>query len=95
MKASLEKINLGTIWIMLAGTATAIIWMFTTFASAADLNELKTELAYSSYYSLLERHQDATDAGRDELAAEFARQMERLRAKICEEDPEWERCDGD
>jgi len=37
----LEKINLGILWVILAGTASAVIWMFTTFATAADLESFK------------------------------------------------------
>jgi len=99
----LEKINLGILWAMLAGTATAVIWMFTTFATAADLQELKKDIngdlekinisiAYGQYYDRLDDFDEATEEGNEDLAEEYARQMEKLKASICEVDSAWERC---
>ncbi len=88
-------INMGTIWTMLAGTVVAVVYMFTNFVSAADFDEFKVDIYYGQFYDLLERFEDAVDDDRPELAGEFERQMERLKAKICEGDPEWERCEKD
>ncbi len=74
-------------------TVSVVLWMFATFASAAELEEIKTDVAYGQYYDRLDDYEEAQGEGRDELAAEYYRQMERLKAKICEADPEWERCD--
>ena len=86
-------INMGSIWTMIAGTAVAIVYMFNTFVSAATFSEFQTDIYYIQFYELLEKQEHALEDGHPELAAELARQMERLKAKICEADPEWERCD--
>lgn len=52
------------------------------------------ELAYKSYYDFLEKVEAARAAGNEDLAREYERQMERLKAQICEHDPKWERCDS-
>ena len=87
------KINLGLIWAAITTTVTAVLWMFATFASAAEVNEIKLDIAYGQFYDRLDDYEEALDEGREELAAEYLRQMERLRATICRSDPEWERCD--
>lgn len=92
----LDKINLGTLWTMLAGTVLAVLYMFNTFAKATEvdqkMSEITLQIAYGQYYDRLDDFDDAVDEGREELAQEYARQMERIRAKICKLDPEWERC---
>ena len=88
------KINLGLIWAAITTTVTAVLWMFATFASAAEVNEIKLDIAYGQFYDRLDDYEEALDEGREELAAEYLRQMERLRAMICRSDPEWERCKG-
>ncbi len=80
---------------MLVGTATAIVWMFSNFVSAATFSDFQTDIYYIQFYDLLEKHQDALDSERDGLAEELERQMERLRVRICQNDPDWERCDAD
>lgn len=73
-------------------TASAVLWMFATFASSAELDQLKIDIAYGQYYDRLDDYEEAMAEGRQELAREYKRQMERLKAVICEQDPEWERC---
>ena len=85
-------INMGSIWTMIAGTALAVVYMFTNFVSAAAFVDFKTDIYYSQFYEMLEKAEHAEEDGHKGLAAELRRQMERLKAKICEEDPEWERC---
>lgn len=89
----MSKINMALIWGAITTTVTAVLWMMSAFASAAEVDQLKVEIAYGQYYDRLDDYEEALDEGREELAAEYRRQMERLRAKICEADPEWERCD--
>ena len=88
MKSIVDKVNLA----MIAATASAVIWMFTTFASASDVMELKVEIWYGQFYALMDEVEDAKAKGNEALANELIRRMERLRARICAEDPEWERC---
>lgn len=103
-----DGINLGLIGM----TASAVIYMFTQFASAKDIDDVKAkhdedmgehaehvsdiklDQWYGQYYDRLDDRDESIEEGNDALAAEYERQMERLRAKICEVDPEWERCDG-
>jgi len=87
-------INLGLLWGAITATVTAVLWMFATFATAAEVGEIKLDIAYGQYYDRLDDYEEALDEGRHELADEYERQMERLKAKICEEDPQWERCDS-
>lgn len=86
-----DKLNLA----LISGTAAAVIWMFSTFASAADVDEIKLDQWYGQFYDRLDDRDEAVDEGNADLAAEYERQMERLKAKICEEDPKWERCEDD
>lgn len=86
-------INMGLIWTAITSTAAAFLWMFATFASAAEVNEIKLDIAYGQYYDRLDDYEEAIGEGREGLAAEYKRQMERIRAFICEQDPEWERCE--
>ena len=90
----MNKINVGLIWTAITSTVAAVLWMLSTFASAAEVNELKLDIAYGQFYDRLDDYEEALDEGREELAAEYLRQMERLRATICAKDPEWERCKG-
>ena len=77
---------------MIVGTAIAIAYMFNTFVTAREFQEYITEAFYDSYYEILDRMEEAEAKGNHELAKEFSRRLEKLRAKICEQDPEWERC---
>lgn len=90
-----ELINLGLMWTAITTTVGAVLWMFATFATAAEVDDIKLEIAYGQFYDRLDDYEEALDEGRDELAEEYRRRMERLRAKICEKDPEWERCDDE
>jgi len=92
MKFELDKINLGSIWTMLAGTVLAVAYMFSNFVTANDFADFKTDINYGLYYELLEKHEKAVAEDRDEFARELDRQMEKIKAKICEDDPEWKRC---
>lgn len=83
-----DKLNFG----LISMTAAAVIWMFTTFASASEVEEIHLDIAYGQFYDRLDDFDEAMDEGNLELAKEYKRQMERLKAKICEADPEWERC---
>lgn len=84
-----DKLNFGLIGI----TASAVIWMFTQFASASEVEAIAVDVAYGQYYDRLDDYDEAKSEGNEPLAAEYKRQMERLKAKICEADPQWERCD--
>ena len=90
-------INMGTIWTMMVGLVMAVMYMFNTFATASELKELATDIHYASYYTLYDR---IIDIEEDETVPEkyeneLKRRLERLKAKICAEEPEWEQCDGD
>jgi translation initiation factor IF-2 len=97
MKIPLDKINVGTIWTILAGCVAGVVFMFNTFARASEVQQkfehLELDIAYGQFYDRLDDYEEALGEEREELAKEYLRQMERLRAKICELDPEWERCD--
>lgn len=85
-----DKVNVGLIGMV----ATAVVWMYGTFASASEVEEIKLAVLYGQYYDRLDDYDESVDEGNEALAREYARQMERIKAQICELDPEWERCDG-
>jgi hypothetical protein len=93
----LDQINMGTIWTMMTGLVLCVMYMFNTFATAADVekkvNELELAINYGQYYDRLDDYDEAMDEENEDLAKEYKRQMERIKAKICEADSEWERCD--
>ena len=89
MISKIDSINLG----FTAATVTALIWVFSTFATASEVDELKVSIFYGQFYDRLDDYDEAVDEGNEKLAEEYKRQMERLKAKICESDPQWERCD--
>ncbi len=93
MAIKLEQLNISGIWTMLAGTVIAVVYMFTTFVTVADFNELKVEVYYSQFYETIDRLRDAEANGEQEYSRELERRLERLKAKICDVEPEWERCD--
>lgn len=86
-------INLVATWTAMTVTASTVLWMFSTFATAAEVDEIKLNIAYGQYYDRLDDYEEALAEGRDGLADEYKRQMERLKAAICKQDPDWERCD--
>lgn len=88
-----DLINLGLMWTAITSTVGAILWMFATFATAAEVDDIKLQVLYGQYYDRLDDLDESLDEGNEELAREYERQMERIRAAICEMDPEWERCD--
>lgn len=96
----IDKINIA----LISATAGGLIWIFTNFASAEDvkqmqqqfegqLNGLTVSIKMGQYYDRLDDMLDAEDAGNDELADEYERQLEQLRADICLHRPDWERCE--
>ncbi len=56
------KINLGLIWTMLTSTVLAVVYMFSTFASAADVEEIKYTLLKQEIRELRKELRSETDA---------------------------------
>ncbi len=80
---------------MLVGTATAIVWMFSNFVSASEFEEYILSDAYDSYYEFLDRLYVYEERGNEDMVRSIERQLARLRAQICAEEPSWEECDAD
>ncbi len=59
----------------------------------ASQEEFRASVYYDQYYRLLSDYNNALAAGQIAYAEELARQMERVKARICKADPSWERCD--
>ena len=76
---------IGTVW----GGVTALDYRY---APAGKVEEMSLDIWYGQYYDRLDDYDEAVAEGNRELAEEYKRQMERIKAKICEVDPEWERC---
>ena len=77
---------------MIVGTAVAVVWMFSNFVTTSQFEDFVVDEWYDSYYEMLDKVAHAESEGNVELALEFSRRLERIKAKICEADPEWERC---
>lgn len=73
--------------------ATAFIWITTTFATASEVNDLRLQLLYGQFYDRLDDYEEERDQGDFESAERLRRELIRIKAQICEEDPEWEYCD--
>ncbi len=102
--------NLVMVWTMLVGTATAIVWMFTQFASAervdalelthntfvtsSEFQEYVLSDMYDSFYDFIDRLHKFTEQENEDMMLQIERQLSRLRAKICAQDPEWEECNA-
>lgn len=88
-----DKINSSVV----SATALSVIWIFSTFVQAdefyKEITDINVAVAYGQFYDRLDDYDEAVAEGNAELAQEYARQMERLRAEICEHDPKWERCE--
>ncbi len=93
MRPTIEKLNISGIWTMLAGTVVAVVYMFTTFVTVAQFEDLSVEVYYAQFYDTIDRLRDARSADESEYSLELERRLERLKAKICDIEPEWERCD--
>jgi hypothetical protein len=82
----------------IAATATLVVILSGAFTGihVADSRyapmSVATELQYKSFYDYLEKAEKAREEGNEPLAREYERQMERLKAQICKQDPAWERC---
>ncbi len=87
-------VNMSTIWTMLVGTVMAVAYMFTTFATASDLQELAVDIYYDQYYDLRDSIRALDEDEDEDYLRELERRLERIKAKICMVEPEWERCDG-
>ncbi len=77
---------------MLVGTATAIVWMFGNFVTADDFEEYVIDQYYENFYETLDRLEDADEEGNEAMVRELARRLEKLKARICSQDPDWIRC---
>lgn len=64
------------------------------YVSTAQFLELSVEVYYSQFYETLDRMQIAKTNEQAEYVKELERRFEKLKAKICELEPEWQRCDG-
>ncbi len=89
----LESINISGIWMMIVGTATAIVWMFGNFVSASDFESYIVEDFYEKYYDMEDALEDAEDEDDEDEVRQLKRNMTRLRAKICAIESLWEECD--
>jgi hypothetical protein len=78
---------IGTVW----GSVTVLDGRYVI---ASQFEQLSIDIYYAQFYDRLDDYEEALAEGRPELAEEYKRQMERIKAKICEADPQWERCDN-
>lgn len=55
-------------------------------------SQTELNMAYGQYYDRLDDYEESLAEGRQALADEYERQMERAKAIICKHEPTWERC---
>jgi len=90
---SISRADLGVYGTVIAVTASAIVYIFTNFVTVSEFNAVTVELLYDQYWTTLDRISKARANGQTDYEQELARRLEELRAKICEVEPEWERCE--
>ena len=73
--------------------ASAFIWITSTFATASEVDDLKLQILYGQFYDRLDDYEEERDQGDLDSAERLRRELIRIKAQICEEDPEWEYCD--
>lgn len=81
--------HFSTIWTIMVGTAAGMVFMFNTFVSAEEFNELAVELYYVAYYRSVD---ELREIHHDDDRRRIERTLSRLRSKICAIEPEWEEC---
>ena len=64
------------------------------YVGVEQFEDLSVEVFYNQYYNTLDRLRAAEREGDSSYALELTRRLERLKAKICKVEPEWERCDS-
>ena len=65
----------------------------TRYVSAQSFDAFTVEIFYEQYYKAEDRLIDAQDDDDDpDRINELDRRLERLRAKICKIEPDWEQC---
>ena len=73
------NIEFKTVWTMLAGTVAAVVYMFTSFASAADLERIEVRLIKSDIREMRKELKEATDpAYRTSLQEDIERAIDEL-----------------
>ena len=83
-------INMGTIWTMLVGTAMAIIYMFTTFATAADLQQLDARIIKADIRQVRKLLREEED---DTIKDFYREDLRELIDDLCDITPEHRYCD--
>lgn len=63
------------------------------YVQTSQFEQYAVEDFYDKFYEAEDRKLEAEESGDDKAAREAQRTMERLKAKICHIDPDWERCD--
>jgi len=93
---NINQVSLGLIGTTIVGTAAVIIYAFNNFVRAEEfhqkIEDVTVLVAYGQYYDRLDDRDKSIDEGNVDLAEEYERQMEKIKAEICEHDPKWERC---
>ena len=56
-----DTINMATIWTMLVGTVSAVVYMFSNFASAADVERIEVRLLKADIREIRELLKDDPD----------------------------------
>jgi len=63
------------------------------YVQVSQFAQYAVEDFYDKFYEAEDRKIAAEASGDEKAAREAQRDMERLKAKICDIDPKWERCD--
>lgn len=83
--------TLNLVWA--GAVATSFIWITTTFATASEVEDLKMELLYGVFWDRLDDYEEESAEGDSQSAERLRRELQRILATICENDPEFDYCD--
>ena len=83
-----DKANFG----LIAATASAVLWMFATFASSAEVDDLRLDILYGQFFDRLDDYEEELEQDDQVSAERLKRELIRIKAKICEANPKFEYC---
>lgn len=63
------------------------------YVTVGELKQLSVDIWYGQFFDRLDDYDESVAEGNEQLARVYKRQLQRLLAQICEEDPEFEYCE--
>lgn len=82
----------GTIFALLATAWGGTTVLDNRYVAASELKSLSVEIFYREFWDAEERLRDAKERGDQQAIKDQQHRLERLKAKICSIEPNWQRC---